>query len=205
MLSNVDDRWIWDLNGEGRFSVKDARNLIDEVFLPKDLVATRWVKLIPIKVNIFAWKLRHDRLPTRDNLARRGIFIHHNCCPVCETEIEDLSHLFFLCEVAPDVSCLICRWWNISWMQVGSYAEWLAWFNSIRLESKLKSLLGGIFLVSWWSIWNFRNQLIFSTQKPRRNVLFDDIVTRSFIWIQARCKSNFSWDSWLQHPYSLSL
>ncbi|GJY60779.1 hypothetical protein Tco_0461436 [Tanacetum coccineum] len=31
ILSNADDSWIWDLNGEGTFCVKDARNLIDEL------------------------------------------------------------------------------------------------------------------------------------------------------------------------------
>nr|GEU91165.1 RNA-directed DNA polymerase, eukaryota [Tanacetum cinerariifolium] len=64
VLSNVDDRWAWDLNGDGDFCVKDARDLVDEVLLPKQNVATRWIKTIPIKMNVFAWKLRLDRLPT---------------------------------------------------------------------------------------------------------------------------------------------
>ncbi|GJY33132.1 ribonuclease H-like domain-containing protein [Tanacetum coccineum] len=42
-------------------------------FLPKENVATRWIKTIPIKVNVFAWKLHLDRLPTRSNLLKRGI------------------------------------------------------------------------------------------------------------------------------------
>ncbi|GJZ81881.1 RNA-directed DNA polymerase, eukaryota [Tanacetum coccineum] len=121
----------------------------DEVFLPKAPAATRWLKLVPIKVNIFVWKLQCDRLPTRNNLVRRGVHVPHACCPVCETGTEDVAHLFFLCEVARDVSRLICRWWNISWMQVGSFAEWLDWFTSIRLGSRLKSVLEGVFLVAW--------------------------------------------------------
>ncbi|GKF00221.1 hypothetical protein Tco_0023571, partial [Tanacetum coccineum] len=36
VLSNVDDRWAWDLNGDGDFCVKDARDLVDEVLLPKE-------------------------------------------------------------------------------------------------------------------------------------------------------------------------
>ncbi|GJR79789.1 proteasome subunit beta type-2 [Tanacetum coccineum] len=39
----------WDLNGDGDFCVKDARDLVDEVLLPKENVATRWIKTIPIK------------------------------------------------------------------------------------------------------------------------------------------------------------
>ncbi|GKA81895.1 hypothetical protein Tco_0788643 [Tanacetum coccineum] len=35
LLSNMEDRWVWDLNGEGVFRVKDVRILLDECFLPK--------------------------------------------------------------------------------------------------------------------------------------------------------------------------
>ncbi|GJS81364.1 hypothetical protein Tco_0747905 [Tanacetum coccineum] len=51
---------------------------------------------------------------------------------------EDTSHLFFSCDVALDISRLICRWWNVSWSPVDSYSGWLEWFNSIRMGSKLK-------------------------------------------------------------------
>ncbi|GKD58722.1 hypothetical protein Tco_1296231 [Tanacetum coccineum] len=63
-LSNMDDRWYWDLNGDGVFLDKDVRSLLDEVFLPKMDAPTRWIKCIPIKVNVFVWKLSLDRLPT---------------------------------------------------------------------------------------------------------------------------------------------
>nr|GEV65759.1 retrovirus-related Pol polyprotein from transposon TNT 1-94 [Tanacetum cinerariifolium] len=56
ILSNAEDRWVWDLNGSGSFRVSDVRNMLDEFFLPKDEIATRWIKFIPIKVNVFAWK-----------------------------------------------------------------------------------------------------------------------------------------------------
>ncbi|GJR53484.1 hypothetical protein Tco_1404005 [Tanacetum coccineum] len=37
LLSNMEDRWVWDLNGEGVFWVKDVRIILDECFLPKAL------------------------------------------------------------------------------------------------------------------------------------------------------------------------
>nr|GEU75146.1 RNA-directed DNA polymerase, eukaryota, reverse transcriptase zinc-binding domain protein [Tanacetum cinerariifolium] len=123
ILLNVYDRWFWDLNGEGVFCVKDARNLIDETFPPKEPIATRWLKIVPIKVNIIAWKLHHDRLLIRANLVRRGVHVYGLFCPVCETEIEEASHLFFCYGISRDVTHLICQWWNISWMQVGTYEE----------------------------------------------------------------------------------
>nr|GEY99733.1 RNA-directed DNA polymerase, eukaryota [Tanacetum cinerariifolium] len=47
ILSNMEDRWFWDLNGDGVFHVKDVRILLDEAFLPKMEVPTRWIKSIP--------------------------------------------------------------------------------------------------------------------------------------------------------------
>ncbi|GJY40382.1 hypothetical protein Tco_0427652 [Tanacetum coccineum] len=61
-LSNMEDRCFWDLNGEGVFQVKDVRSVLDETFLPKENIPTRWVKSIPIKVNVFVWKLVQDQL-----------------------------------------------------------------------------------------------------------------------------------------------
>ncbi|GKB89671.1 hypothetical protein Tco_0961943 [Tanacetum coccineum] len=52
---------------------RDVRRLLDDFFLPKSDVATRWVKCVPVKVNVFAWRVWLDRLPTRLNLIRRNV------------------------------------------------------------------------------------------------------------------------------------
>nr|GEW74671.1 hypothetical protein [Tanacetum cinerariifolium] len=68
ILSPFEDRWVWILSNDGGFRVKDVRRLLDDFFLPKSEVATRWVKCVPIKINVFAWRVLLDRLPTRLNL-----------------------------------------------------------------------------------------------------------------------------------------
>ncbi|GJS49770.1 putative nuclease HARBI1 isoform X2 [Tanacetum coccineum] len=47
------------------------------------------------------------------------------------------------------ISSGVCRWWNLSWTPLGSYADWLNWFNSIRLSSKVKDLLEGVLYITW--------------------------------------------------------
>ncbi|GKB46208.1 RNA-directed DNA polymerase, eukaryota, partial [Tanacetum coccineum] len=125
-LSNMDDRWYWDLNGDGVFLVKDVRSLLDEVFLSKMDTPTRWIKCIPIKVNVFVWKLSLDRLPTRSNLLSRNILVSDVACPLCDHELEDSSHLFFGCPIAKDVQKLVCRWWNLDVQPYESYDGWLS-------------------------------------------------------------------------------
>ncbi|GJV01614.1 RNA-directed DNA polymerase, eukaryota [Tanacetum coccineum] len=79
VLSSSKDRWTCDLSGDGEFKVKVIRNFIDDLFLPSSDVATRWVKFIPIKVKVFSWRARRDRLPTRVNLSRRGVLLDSIC------------------------------------------------------------------------------------------------------------------------------
>ncbi|GJQ99376.1 RNA-directed DNA polymerase, eukaryota [Tanacetum coccineum] len=94
-LSPSIDRWVSDLNGEGLFRVKDFRSFLDDLLLPSSNMATRWVKCVPIKVNVFVWHARLERLPTRDNLAKRGVHIVSNLCPVCSSFPKDAHNLFF--------------------------------------------------------------------------------------------------------------
>nr|GEU63216.1 RNA-directed DNA polymerase, eukaryota [Tanacetum cinerariifolium] len=62
ILTNIHDRWIWSLEATSEFSVKSVRKLIDDSILPKEEGVTRWVKVMPIKINVFAWRLTQDDL-----------------------------------------------------------------------------------------------------------------------------------------------
>ncbi|GKA20416.1 RNA-directed DNA polymerase, eukaryota [Tanacetum coccineum] len=205
VLSSSKDRWTCDLSGDGEFKVKVIRNFIDDLFLPSSDVATRWVKFIPIKVNVFSWRARRDRLPTRVNLSRRGVLLDSHLCPLCNAAMEDVQHVFFRCDVARVVLRKICRWWDLDWQEICSFSDWDAWFLSFRLSSRLKSILEGVFYVAWWRIWRLRNQLVFDASPPNRSTIFDDIVSWSFLWCSSRCNRVFSWEYWLKNPYLISL
>ena len=68
-LSPMLDRWSWVLENSGEFTVASARKLIDDKTLPEVASITRWVKYVPIKVNVLAWKVKLDTLPTRFNIS----------------------------------------------------------------------------------------------------------------------------------------
>nr|GEZ11108.1 RNA-directed DNA polymerase, eukaryota [Tanacetum cinerariifolium] len=95
--------------GSGVFRVKDVRCMLDDFFLPRDEVATRWLPHLPIKLNVFAWRLYLDRLPTKSNLIRRGIQVSSPSCSNCNSFDEDVSHIFFKCPLAIEVSRAVCR------------------------------------------------------------------------------------------------
>nr|GEZ84741.1 RNA-directed DNA polymerase, eukaryota [Tanacetum cinerariifolium] len=159
-----------------------VRTILDDIFFPYAVDATRWVKYISIKINIFAWRARLNRLPTRSNLVRRGVVLDSSVCPLCGLVPEDIHHVFFRCDTAKLVFCRIYRWWDLDWHDLLSFSDWNASFSAIRHPSRIKLILEGVFYVAWWHLWVYRNQFIFAATPPRRLVIFDDIVSRSFTW-----------------------
>ncbi|GJU71652.1 reverse transcriptase domain-containing protein [Tanacetum coccineum] len=88
VLGVTPDRWYWTLDGSGEFSVASARKVIDDNRFLEVSTQTRWIKALPIKFNIHAWKVRMDCLPTRLNISRRSIDIPSIFCPVCGSVTE---------------------------------------------------------------------------------------------------------------------
>ena len=64
-----------------------------------------WQLTLPAKIRIFSWKACMDGLPTRLNLAKRGLNIEAKC-PLCEKALESTSHALIQCDKLGDV------WWN---------------------------------------------------------------------------------------------
>nr|GEX50686.1 RNA-directed DNA polymerase, eukaryota [Tanacetum cinerariifolium] len=64
-LVNKRDMWAWSLNGSGEFSVASIRRLLDDIRLPEVSSQTMWIKAVPIKVNILAWKRLFDDVVLR--------------------------------------------------------------------------------------------------------------------------------------------
>nr|GEZ95370.1 RNA-directed DNA polymerase, eukaryota, reverse transcriptase zinc-binding domain protein [Tanacetum cinerariifolium] len=56
------DRWV---------SVASIQNIIDDNRLSTVDTRTLWIKYVPIKANVLAWKIKIEALPTRFNISRR--------------------------------------------------------------------------------------------------------------------------------------
>nr|GEW70956.1 RNA-directed DNA polymerase, eukaryota, reverse transcriptase zinc-binding domain protein [Tanacetum cinerariifolium] len=60
LLADMRDRWTSSLECSGDFSVASVRKLLDGNMLPKVASKTRWIKVMPIKVNVHAWRVKLD-------------------------------------------------------------------------------------------------------------------------------------------------
>nr|GEX13356.1 retrovirus-related Pol polyprotein from transposon TNT 1-94 [Tanacetum cinerariifolium] len=103
MLDSESNKWIDAMNAE-------IKSMIDNM---KVGTSTRWVKSVPSKVNITAWKIKTNALPTIFNLSRREMDIDTLMCPVCKGGVETTSYLFFQCVLSKQIMCKVSSWWNI--------------------------------------------------------------------------------------------
>ncbi|GKA81636.1 RNA-directed DNA polymerase, eukaryota, reverse transcriptase zinc-binding domain protein [Tanacetum coccineum] len=176
VLADSRDMWSWSLEGSGDFSVASVRRVIDEKLLPSVSSKTRWLNAVPIKVNIHAWKVKLDCLPTRLNISRRGMNIDSILCPICDKEVESSNHIFFACHFAREIFTRISTWWDVPFIEMSTYEEWLLWLLNLRLSCINKQMLEGVCYIMWWCIWSFRNKNIFGLELPKKEFILDDIV-----------------------------
>ncbi|GJW43510.1 RNA-directed DNA polymerase, eukaryota [Tanacetum coccineum] len=101
--------------------------------------------VLPIKLNIFMWRMLLDKLPTRSNLAIRGLDVPCSLCPNCGTGVETCDHLFFVYPMALDLFRLLGRWWNIQIPILLDPSTWESWLNSLRLNSLQKLVMEASF------------------------------------------------------------
>nr|GFC10132.1 hypothetical protein [Tanacetum cinerariifolium] len=149
---------------------------------------------MPIKFNVFLWKMALNKLPTMVNLDRKGIDVHSVLCLVCLEDVETVNHLFFSCELASKLWALLANWWAIDIPLCANLADWFSWIDSSPTSAKVRVFLDGVGWVLLWSIWWFRNHLVFSTNPPKKNLIWDHVVSQSYFWISSRStKVKINW------------
>ncbi|GAU26325.1 hypothetical protein TSUD_56230 [Trifolium subterraneum] len=111
--AQTSDRWQWQPDPEKGYTVWGAYQLLttqDAVTLD-DAEGLIWHPQTPLKVSIFAWRLLHDRLPTKANLVTRGILSSeaHQCVSGCGA-VESAHHLFLSCSTFGSLWSLVRSW-----------------------------------------------------------------------------------------------
>ncbi|XP_022014519.1 uncharacterized protein LOC110914015 [Helianthus annuus] len=183
------DVWLWEADSSKRFSVKSARRLIGGQSDTSDRLGFVWNKWIPLKVNIFGWRLFLNRLPSKDALAARNIHIDSQLCPFCDEVTETLDHLFSACRFGNEVWAGVSSWLKIPPIFAFGYKDILLFHRSLRTSKRGSKLIQAILLISCWMIWKARNKLIFEKSKSSANGVIGEIKAVGFLWIKHRAKS----------------
>ncbi|PWA87122.1 RNA-directed DNA polymerase, eukaryota [Artemisia annua] len=183
------------------FPVKQARCTIDHHILPIGSTSTLWNRFVPRKVNIFFWRCRLNRLPTRVNLDRKGLDVPSILYSICASQLEYSDHIFFLCPTSHLIWKSICKWCDSDFLTFSNVADMITWVDNAPISRTKTLLFQVIVMTTCWVIWKFKNASLFDLKRPRRDVLIDSIVDLSFsFFIHRNRKISSSWSAWLQNP-----
>lgn len=196
------DCWRWCGKGDGFSSQAVRKELVDAVMTSSESMV--WVRWVPIKVNGFVWKLLQNRLPTRDNLVKRGIRIAEIVCPFCSTTEEDLDHVMFNCKFARELWSRVSSWCHLITGKAVSVTDLKQELKALKLDRNKLKLVLSVAYAKLWFLWKARNSFIFQKRKQVVGCILDDIVTWSFNWVRLRSKFiNVDWVKWRLSPYVL--
>jgi hypothetical protein len=72
-------------------------------------------KLGSSKVVVFSWQTLLSRIPTKANLASRGVVLEDDLllCAFCGGGVETENHLFLLCPFAWSIWVEVYRWFEV--------------------------------------------------------------------------------------------
>jgi hypothetical protein len=95
------DRWRWLIDPINGYSVSGTYHFLTmaEPSLDRGMIVDVWQKQVPLKVNLFAWRLIRNRLPTKDNLVLRRVLLQDDNIWVrgC-VSLDPAEHLFLGCD-----------------------------------------------------------------------------------------------------------
>lgn len=111
---NVQDSIKWWPEQDGSFSVKSCydrcrisfqlNNVLQEDEL--QMLKSIWKARTPSKIQVFGWRIIMNKLPSKDQLVKRGVIQNGNReCLLCSSEEKICLHLFF--------SAGIARWYGV--------------------------------------------------------------------------------------------
>lgn len=113
LQTTIADCWQWLPDVSGGYYVRGSYEMINsqttrQTRLDLNLV---WHKQVPLKVSIFAWHLLCDRLPTKSNLATRGVLsLESRQCVFGCGQVEDACPLFLRCPIVGMIWPILRSW-----------------------------------------------------------------------------------------------
>jgi len=162
-----------------------------------------WHKHIPSKVSLLVWQLLRNRLPTKDNLLRRGVFLPNDAdyaagCVASETT----AYLFLTCDIFNDLWSKVWHWLGISSVPSADLRYYFLQFTKMAGMPRCFHLfLSVIWFAAVWVIWKERNNRVFQNMATTPSNLIEKVKLNSFLWLRSKQVSfSYGYHDWWKNP-----
>jgi len=199
------DAWRWTPGIARSYTASGAYRLLTDTTQINNQIPTKllWRKDMPLKVSVFAWRLFHNRLPSKLNLFRRGIILPEvrNCVSGCGFH-ESECHLFLSCAFFGHIWQLVRNWLCVHSAELSHILDHFIQFGSSTGYGKSRcSFMHLIWFATTWVIWKEKNARIFRGTENSHLQLLENVQHLSFWWFKASVVSfHYSFYNWCQNP-----
>ncbi|MDV3153228.1 MAG: reverse transcriptase domain-containing protein, partial [Candidatus Phytoplasma australasiaticum] len=194
-MNGCEDSWSWHFGSKRDFSVAEVKRWL--YGSSGERFGFIWSKWVPLKCNIFMWRLVLDRLPTKMALVRRHIQVNNATCSWCDFDDETSEHLFTGCGISGGVWNGISRWCRVPEIYVFHVSDLVNLHETSGTTGIKKEVFKGVIIIACWMLWRARNGKIFDNKVPKVVEILAEIKILSFLWYKHRFKQEVvDWDRW---------
>jgi hypothetical protein len=210
IITEVEDRWSWSPDVNEGFSVKSLYVFLENILLdhgnltPSQSFAFKsiWKSAVPSKVSALAWQVFLNRIPSKMNLARRGIVhLDDTTCPLCGDEQETSCHIFLHCRYAAAVWYAINRWLGVMVVLPADPMMSYCVLVGTGGNKKIRRGFSIVWLAYIWVLWRVRNDRVFNNLAGNIDDTIDNIQRTSWLWyLNKTAKSSSLLYEWVWNP-----
>lgn len=158
-LSQKEDKLIWKKSHDGDLTFKEAylfhKNNSQNITWAKLI----WNKAIPPSKSQLMWRILLDKMPTDDQLIKRGCSFP-SICSLCTLSSESSFHLFMECNFAVQIWNWLSGVFNCN-INLSSFSDTLQVINNAA-SSQCKLVMLSAIIHSFHIVWYCRNQKRYS-------------------------------------------
>ncbi|XP_058763359.1 uncharacterized protein LOC131636778 [Vicia villosa] len=171
----------------GEYYNKLLREVTEEEGQPDVKVALNvlWQSWLSSKVKIFGWRLLKDRLATKQQLIKRGIIEPNDesLCVFGYGQLEDSIHLFLNCPFVRKVWEKILVWLGINVVtDTDCPGHFMQLMENMRSSCSIRRA-AVFWMALCWSVWNQRNNIIFSSAVGDIEEIVHGVKMYSWWWL----------------------
>lgn len=160
-----EDMLIWKPSATGKLTMKAAFEYYREKEEEMTWLKLIWKRFLPPKISVFIWRLLWHKLPTEDNLRKRGMVLTSCCSNCAQPSMEETTqHVLWECDFARELWVWLGQTLHFNILQ---YADLRSLIHGVthRPKKKLQNqVLQAFSFFIIWEIWKVRNSRKFESK-----------------------------------------